>query len=141
MIKHAGGMLVPASDLDLETLNKFKTGGQYTIEIKKSRNPAFHRKAFAFFNFCFEYWKGDNEFQSEVKQFDVFRKNLTCLAGFYDSFYNIKGEVRIEAKSLSFGSMKQKEFEECYLSLINASIKHIFNEAGSDIENKLLAFF
>ena len=141
MIKHSGGLLIPASDFELERLNKFKTDGQYTIEIKKSRNPAFHRKVFAFFNFCFEYWKGDNEFQSESKQFDVFRENLMCFAGFYESFYNIKGEVRVEAKSISFSSMEQEEFEECYLSLINAAIKHVFQGANSDIENKLLAFF
>jgi hypothetical protein len=141
MIKQPGGLLVPASDMELEKLNKFKTGGQYSVEIKLARNPAFHRKVFAFFNFCFEYWKGDNEFQSESKQFDIFRQHLTCLAGFYDQFANIHGEVRIEAKSLAFSSMSQEEFEECYNALIRAALKHVFPGADVGIENQLMNFF
>jgi len=141
MIKHPAGLLSPASDFEVEKLNKFKTGGQYSVEIKLSRNPAFHRKVFAFFNFCFEYWKGDNQFQSESKQFDVFRKHLTCLAGFYDQYSNIDGEARIEAKSLAFSSMNQQEFEECYNALIGAALKHVFPGSGAGIENKLMNFF
>ncbi len=141
MIKQPGGLLVPASDMELEKLNKFKTNGQYSVEIKLSRNPDFHRKVFAFFNFCFEFWKGDNEFQSETKQFDIFRKHLTCLAGFYEQYSNIHGEIRVEAKSLSFSSMKQEEFEECYLALIRAALKHIFVGANVNIENQLMDFF
>lgn len=141
MQKQAGGLLLPASDMEAEKLTKFKTGEFYEIEIKQSRNPQFHRKVFAFFNFCFEYWKGDNEFQSEIKQFDVFRSHLTVLAGFYDSFYNINGDVRIEAKSLSYSSMSQNEFEECYSALINAAMKHVFVGSGELIKNKLISFF
>jgi len=141
MVKTAGGNLWPVGDMDAEKLTKFKTGEEYEIDIKLTRNPKFHRKVFAFFNFCFEFWKGDNEFQSEAKQFDVFRNHLTVLAGFYDTFYNINGDVRIEAKSLSYGSMKQQEFEELYNALINAAIKNIFMNADKSIENKLVGFF
>ena len=56
MIKTAGGYLWPAFDRDAEKLTKFKTGETYEIEIKQSRNPAFHRKVFEFFNFCFEHF-------------------------------------------------------------------------------------
>lgn len=140
-IKQAGGVLVPASDLEADKLTRFKTGEQYQVEIKLTRNVAFHRKVFAFFNFCFEYWKGDNEFQSESKQFDIFRQHLTCLAGFYDQYSNIHGEVRVEAKSLAFSSMSQEEFEECYNALIRAALKHVFPGADPGIENQLVSFF
>ena len=141
MLKMPGGMLCPASDMELEKLNKFKTGGQYIIDIKRTRNPKFHGKVFTFFTFCFQYWKGDNEFQSESKQFDVFRNHLTVLAGFYDSFVGITGDVRIEAKSLSFSSMEQEEFEQCYSALINAAMKHIFKTADDNKLNQLMSFF
>lgn len=141
MVKQPGGLLCPASDMEMEKLNKFKTGGQYTIEIKLVRNPKFHGKVFAFFNFCFAHWKGDNEFQSETKQFDVFRNHLTVLAGFFDSYHNISGGVRIEAKSLSFSSMPQEEFEECYNALIRAALKHIFKTTDDNTYNQLLSFF
>ncbi len=141
VIKLAGGLLTPASDIEVEKLTKFKTGEQYQVEIKLTRNPAFHRKVFQFMSFCYQYWRGSNEFISEAKQFDVFRKNLTVLAGFYDSAYAINSSVIITAKSLSFSNMNQSDFEECYNALINAALTHIFTNANADIENKLKSFF
>ena len=148
MLKQPGGILTPATDIDAEMLTKFKTGLTYPVSIPFARNPEFHSKVFAFFNFCFEHWKGDNEFQSEPKQFDVFRKHLTVLAGYYDSFVGIGGKVRVEAKSLSYASMSQEDFEELYSALINAAVKHIFSDLAGNltedkqkIYNQLLEFF
>lgn len=141
MLKTAGGNLQPMDDMAAEKLTKFKTGEAYEIEIKKTRNPKFHGKVFAFFNFCFAYWKGDNEFQDELKQFDVFRNHLTVMSGYYDSFYNIQGEVRIEAKSLSYSNMSQEEFESLYNALIQSALKNIFTGCDSNIENRLMDFF
>ena len=70
IIKQYGGVLVPASDMDSEKLTKFLTGEMYVIDIKLTRNPAFHRKVFAFFNFCFEHWEGENEPLGAPGQFD-----------------------------------------------------------------------
>ncbi|SUT85398.1 Protein of uncharacterised function (DUF1367) [Actinobacillus ureae] len=145
MLKMAGGVLVPLNDEQAEALAKFKTGEQYQIEIKQARNPAFHRKVFAFFKFCFEHWSADKtewQFQDEQAQFDTFRKNLTVLAGYFDKTYTIKGDVRIEPKSLAYGNMAQAEFERCYNSLINAAMKHIFKGCDDpQILDRLYAFF
>lgn len=140
-MKHAGGVLIPVNDMELEKLNRFKSGEQYQVEIKLTRNPHFHRKVFAFFNFCFEHWSSDMEFVSESMQFDLFRQNLTVLAGFHNQFHKIGGGIRIEAKSLSFSSMTQEEFEECYNALIQAAMNHIFDGSDQDIYNKLAGFF
>ena len=134
-------MFRPVNDAEYEKTVKFKTGEQYVIAVNLTRNPKFHAKMFAFFNFCFKYWRGDNEFQCEAAQFDVFRKHLTVLAGFYDELYTISGKLRIEAKSLSYAQMKQEEFEQCYSALINASIKHVFKDADNNTINQLYNFF
>lgn len=139
--KQAGGILHPASDAIAERLTKFKTGEMYMVEIKRSRNPVFHRKVFAFFNFCFEYWRCDREFLDELKQFEVFRSHLTVVAGYFDELYNLKGEVRIEAKSLAYDSMDDDEFQAFYSALINAAMRTIFQGAGEDIETQLYSFF
>lgn len=142
MTKVQGGVFIPANDMEHEKTTKFKTNELYEIDIKLVRNPAFHRKAFAFFNFCFEFWSDGTDFKEHAAQFDVFRKNLTVLAGYYTKLFNIKGELRIEAKSLSFGSMKQEEFEQCYSALVNAALKHIFSGGIDDnTENELMGFF
>ena len=144
MIKSAGGVFVPLDDEQAETLKKFRNGEQYEIEIKLSRNPQFHRKVFAFFKFCFDHWSADKtewQFQDEQAQFDTFRKNLTVLAGYFDKTYTIKGDVRIEPKSLAYGNMEQDEFERCYQALITAAIKNIFQGCDRQTEEQLYAFF
>lgn len=145
MVKNAGGVFVPAFDRDLPRLIKFKNGEQYTAEFKLTRNPSFHRKMFSFFNFCFEHWSADMTpltNADETTQFDRFRKDLTILAGFYDQTVRLNGDIRTEAKSLSYANMEPEEFERCYSSMINAAIKHVF--AGTKdqrILNQLQSYF
>lgn len=140
-IKNAGGVLTPASDMDAERLTKFKTGEMYEVEIKRTRSPQFHRKVFAFFNFCFEHWEMPEGCIDEVGQMKVFRNHLTVLAGYYDSFHGIDGKIRIEAKSLSFGSMSQEEFEQFYNAAINAAMKNLFKAGDDEVYNRLVSFF
>jgi hypothetical protein len=141
-IKEPGGIFRPATQEDCDKATKFKNGMYYEIEIKMSRNPSFHRKVMSFFRFCFEHWKSDKEFIDEAGQFEVFRKQMTCVAGYYNEYFKFDGTVRIEAKSLAFGNMDEDEFRECYSALINAALKYIFK--GTDdpqINNRLLGFF
>ncbi|WP_140919049.1 DUF1367 family protein [Limnobaculum xujianqingii] len=145
MVKGAGGVFVPVDDMTAGKLTKFKNGEVYPVEVKLVRNPQFHRKVFAFFQFCFKHWSGekaDLEFMDESAQFNTFRKNLTVLAGYKDITYTIDGRMRVEAKSLAYGNMEQPEFEECYSALINAAIKHIFgNTKDQNVINQLYSYF
>ncbi len=138
LIKSAGGIFNPSLDSDVQRLTRFKNGEQYTAEIKLTRNPAFHRKVMAFFGFCFEHWCADRAGlgnADEHTQRTRFRKDLTILAGFYDTVVNIRGEIRAEARSLAFANMEQEEFERCYSALINAALKHVF--AGTKDQNTI----
>ena len=128
-------------DREIDQIKKIPNGSIIEITIKESRNYDFHKKVFAFFNFCFEYWKSDREFMDEQGQFNLFRKNLTALAGYYDEFFNIKGEVRIEAKSLAYDKMDQAEFESFYHALVNCAMKHIFKDADQSMYDQLIGFF
>ena len=94
LVKHPGGVFSPAHETDLERLQRFKNGETYVAEIKLTRNPKFHRKVMAFFGFCFEFWCADRAglgSADETTQFNRFRKDLTILAGFYDTVTNIRG--------------------------------------------------
>ena len=145
LVKHPGGVFSPASDSDLERLQRFKNGETYTAEIKLTRHPAHHRKAFAFFQFCFDYWAAENagyECSDEHTQKEEFRKNLTILAGFFDVVTTIRGETKVRAKSLAYSSMDGDEFARCYSALINAAIKHVFaGTTNPAILNRLQSFF
>ena len=139
--KLPGGVLSPMSDIDAEALNGFKTGETYEIDIKRSRNPAFHGKTFAFLHFCFQHWQSDREFMDESAQFELFRKQLTVLAGYYNQLHHIDGSFRLEAKSLSYGSMEPEDFEKFYNAAIQAAMKHIFLTTDEQTFNKLMSFF
>lgn len=145
MVKTPGGVFVPADERDLPRLGRFRNGGMYVIDVKTSRNPQFHKKVFAFFNFCFEFWCADRaglENMDEAAQFDRFRKDLTILSGYYEQTVRLNGDIRTEARSLSFSNMEQDEFEQCYSALINAAIKYIFNGTkDQNIINQLYSFF
>lgn len=141
MVKNYGGTLCPASDIEEEQMKRFKSGDMYEIDIKLTRNGQFHRKVFAFFNFCFKYWASDNEYECEARQFDVFRAHMTVLAGYYDTYYALDGKTRIEAKSLCFAKMEQKEFEKLYTALINVALRKIFKNADDITYNTLVEFF
>jgi len=143
MIKTPDGF-VPGDEIHETALQKFQNGGMYEVEVKRTRNPQFHRKVFAFFKFCFDHWAADKtewRYFDERTQFDVFRKNLTVLAGFKDVSYTIDGRMRVEAKSLAYGNMEQDEFERCYQALITAAIKNIFQGCDRQTEEQLYAFF
>lgn len=141
-IKQAGGLLMPADDYTAEKMLKFKTGCQFPVDIKLPRNQAFHGKVFAFFQFCFEHWAGGNECQHESVQFDSFRKQLTVNAGYFDQVWNInKVDFILEAKSLSFTSMDQEEFEQCYNALIQAAMSNIFRSSDEQTLTRLMSFF
>ena len=140
-IKQPGGTLIPANDMESDKMTRFKTGELYEVDIKLTRNPGFHKKMFLFFNFCFNYWASDKEFIDESGQFDNFRKELTIMAGYYDEYYNIHGDVRVEARSLSYASMKPEVFESCYKALITAAMTNLFKGSDDSIYDQLAGFF
>lgn len=122
LIKTASGALVPADPQAIEYVSKMKMGAGITATVKKHNNPAFHRKMFALFNLAFESWEpAAQEYKGAIvsKNFDQFRKDLTILAGYYESTINLRGEVRLIAKSLNFSAMGQEEREACYSAVIN----------------------
>lgn len=142
-IKQPGGVLVPSGDLESDQMHKFKTGEMYEVDIKKSRNPQFLAKVMIFFEYCQAHWDGDKvlEHGTPQAQFDRFRKDMTILAGYYDATVRLNGDTRIEAKSLSYGSMSEDEFQECYQALIQVAMKHIFKGSDDEVYNKLVGFF
>ena len=143
MTKQPGGVLTPADDFEAERLTKFKTGEEYQIDIKLSRNPAFLRKVMQFFRFCFEHWDGrkTHPHLDDQQLFEHFRKELTKTAGFYYEAYDLQGRLHIEAKSLSYEKMEEEEFRRCYIALTNAAWKSLFSSCDESTYNQLLSFF
>ncbi|MCR9028356.1 DUF1367 family protein [Citrobacter amalonaticus] len=59
------------------------------------------------------------------KSFEVFREWATVEAGFYDEYIFPDNTKRREARSVSFSSMSEDEFNELYKSTLNVLWNHI----------------
>lgn len=115
-----------ASDKDTTGWRRFvrwiqsrEIGEMVEISIKRIRNARFHRKFFALLRVGFDAWEPDRVRYSYkgreiAKNFDKFREDITILAGYYDQVFNIKGEMSLKAKSISFAKMEEDEFERLY---------------------------
>ena len=111
------GVLVPIDQATTDLLAKQAEGSIYVLDIKPSRNPLFHSRAFALLKVLFDMVDSDIEF-------NPWRKLLTIKAGFYTSVGKVcvKGvtSVAVEADSLSFEKMDNEEFQECWQGLHRA---------------------
>ena len=113
LVKQGNGSYLPANNSDHDTLRKIKVGAIVSCDIKQPRNIGFHKKFFALINLVFE----NQEIYDNI---DFLRKELTMKAGFYDTYLNHKGVQKYEAKSISFASMSQEEFESLYQRFLDA---------------------
>lgn len=130
MIRQPGGALVPATDEDAEALRKIKAGAAVRVEVKQIRNYKFLQKWFTLAKYAFDLWvervpPKEYKGQPVKPNFDRFRKDLVILAGHYDATFNAKGEIRLEAKSISFASMGEEEFEKLYSDTIDVVLQKI----------------
>lgn len=131
--KTPAGALIPADGPSAEFIQRLKVGAGLRGEFKRQRNPKFHRKVFALFQLAFDLWDApalEYRGQPVAKSFDRFRRDLTILAGHYEAVTNLKGEIRLEAKSLSFASMDEDEFEQVYRSILTAVWERILKAKG-----------
>lgn len=94
------------------------------------RNGKFHRKFFALLQVGFETWDPKRTRKSYKgmaveKNFEQFREDITILAGFYEQTFNLKGEMRLRAKSISFANMQDDEFETLYQSVVTVLLREV----------------
>jgi hypothetical protein len=89
------------------------------VAVVVPRNPRFHRKFFALLKIGFDAWEPTltHDGQPVAKDFDQFREDVTIMAGHYMQTWTLDGEMRLRAKSISFGRMDETEFERVYSSV------------------------
>jgi len=117
VVKTINGIIKPAYDSDFECFKKMPANEVFEIEYKKQRNVKFHRKFFALLKLAYEN-------QSDYRLMEDLRRDLLITSGNYEEVVNrITGEVYKIAKSISFSSMDEIQFNEVYESVKNIIIK------------------
>jgi len=150
LIKMPGGMFRPANESDAEIAEKIANNRYVTADIKQVRNPAFHAKFFALLNFGYQYFEPEPQMIrgiEAVKNRDKFREDVLIMAGHREAVVNIKNEVRFVAKSISFGSMEELEFNELYKTvfeviwrLVVSKVHGMTEEIAQNTIDQMLGF-
>ena len=135
VVKMPNGVLAPATDEDVEKIRKIKAGAGVRLTATKIRNYEHHKKYFALVSYAFEIWSelhGDVVYKGEriAPNFDRFRKDLTIMTGHYERTFNVRGEMRLDARSISFANMAQDEFEKLYSKTIDVILSKILAGHG-----------
>lgn len=148
VMKAPGGVLVPADEATRETVSKWKLGQGVRVKATKIRDLTRHRRFFAMLGVGFDAWEptGAPTYRGEAvsKNRERFRKDVLILAGHYEAVHNIKGEVRLEAKSMAFDRMEQDEFEQVYSDVADVLLTKVLRTYTRDdldrVVEELLGF-
>jgi hypothetical protein len=129
--------LIPADEATREWLAKLRLNAPVQATVKQPRNYQFHKKLFALLQLGFEYWSEtapalQYKGQDVRPDFDRFRRDITVLAGKFHTTVNLKGEIRLEADSISFAKMDQGAFETLYSQVIQVLLTRVFTSKDWD---------
>lgn len=134
LVKTPAGALAPVDTEAREMIDGLKVGQAVRGTIRRARNPRFHRKAMALFRLAFDVWEPMTPLEYKglpvAKDFERFRKDMVILAGFYKPVYNARGELRLEAESLSFASMDENRFQKVFSAVLNVVWSRVLRAAG-----------
>jgi len=106
-------------------------GEMFNLEAVFPRNPKFHRKMFALLTVGFDCWEPDRkkfayDGRPIEKNFERFREQVLILAGHYDQVFSLRGDkMELVAKSISYASMDDAEFEVLYSAVIDVLLREV----------------
>lgn len=111
-------------------LKRLDAGEISFLEFVIPRNGKFHRKYFALLDVGFDAWEPGRKHKSYkgipvAKSREQFREDVIILAGFYEQTFNLKGEMKIRAKSISFANMDDAEFERLYSATVDVLLRTV----------------
>jgi len=131
--------LVSADDESSALLADLKTGTTLNAQITEMRERSLKnfRRWWALVEIAFNAWN-ETDHRQEYNGMTVepnmerFRKDVTILTGHYEASVNLKGEVRLDAKSISFGAMSEEAFEQFFSKTIDVILTKILPRGRFD---------
>jgi hypothetical protein len=151
LVKNNVGALEGLSDDDKKAYAKFianakdlEPGEIIEIAVKIPRNPKFHRKFFAMLQVGFDAWEL-NQAENVQKNFDSFRQDVLILAGFYEKIFDLDGNIKFKAQSISFAKMDDSAFDRVYNKVLDVLLDNVLKQYGSKddvnkVVDKILSF-
>lgn len=147
LLKTPDGMFRPATQADIEQVQKLNVGREFGCTLTQLRNGKFHRKVFALLGLMYDQMpraKVEHEGRQVEQSFNRFRKEQVIRAGYYHTDVTGRGELRLEAQSISYKECSQELIESIYSDLIDLALRSLDGYDDSDeldsIVNQLLGF-
>jgi hypothetical protein len=142
-LRKVQGVLIPDSEGDADKLAAIANGETIRADIKRPRNIKFHRKYFALLDVLYDLFQPDEQEErlwykgiQPIKNRERFRYDIAIATGFYEMVYTLKGEVRAEAKSISFANMEQDVFDSLFSKTIDYGLLRIAKgKTREELEN------
>lgn len=143
LIKTANNKLWPADEEAEQKLKKLKIADVYIADVKVNQNYELHKKIFAFFGFCTNYWYGDIDASKDKYQLERTREKLTISAGYYRQVFipGCNGGFEVVAQSIAYENMPDDERQDFYKRVTQAAIDNIFQNYDDNTINQLLNWF
>lgn len=123
--------LEPTDDAGAEALKRFKLGESVWIEVRKARNPRFHRMYFALLNLTFEN-------QERYTSFEHFRKAVQIAAGHVEELITLDGEVLLQPKSIAFDQLDDLQFQVVFSETMKVCAKLLGDLDLHELEREVL---
>jgi hypothetical protein len=130
-------------------IKNLAAGELVKVSFKIERNGPFHRKFFALLNVGYEAWDPGRTHKTHKgmavqKNFEQFREDVTILAGFYEQTFDLQGNLKLKAKSISWASMGQVEFENLYSAVADVLLQKVLTKYSradlDEVVEKVLRF-
>lgn len=137
----------PAYEADLEALRKIPIGQERQCDITMPRNIKFHRKFFGLLNIVFDNMDTPALFKTptgqtiEIKSVDDLLWHVKMQTGHYEQKVTLGGRIVFEAKSISFASMGEDEFEKFYSATIDVILKYFLECDKEDLIEMVVSEF
>lgn len=118
-------LLLPHNEETREYVSKLQVGTVISADIKKARNYENHKRFFAFIKITFDM----QEFFTEI---EAYRYWLTMKCGWFDTIVAPNGFTIFKAKSISFESMDEIEFNKLFSSAIDVFLESFGKDVSYD---------
>lgn len=123
--KRLDGCLAPTDEECEEVLKRHKVGSEFWVEIKKARNPKYHRMYMALLRIVYEN-------QERYTNFRIFRKAVELAAGHVEIIPSLDGEPHIQVQSIAWDALDEHGFQELFPQVMRVCVDGFLKGVGLD---------